>query len=265
MLPVKKGSIVVVDASEESVKSGKTCPSELLKLYRKGITLYTYPQLHAKVFVFGTRLFLGSSNVSNHSANHLAEAVITTSDRNSVRQAKEFIKSLCISELGKKSLDRLAKIYRPPIFQSANKSTVKKKRISKLPSFWVTKFEYVGEYDKESTQQIMAGYKEAQRVRMHKSRHFIDVIEWNGKLNPEKGDSVLCVSDDGSRSIVWPPGTVINFKRWKKGKKAWVYLEVPSKREKSLKSVVKKVGIGMINKEGKKSKTLAARISALWN
>ena len=53
MLPIKKGSTLLVDASEKAVKSGQTCPDELLKLYQKGVHIYSLENLHAKLFVIG--------------------------------------------------------------------------------------------------------------------------------------------------------------------------------------------------------------------
>ena len=67
LLPLRKGSRLVVDASEHAVKSGQTSPAELLKLHRKGVKVYSIENLHAKVFVFGRTAFVGSANVSQRS------------------------------------------------------------------------------------------------------------------------------------------------------------------------------------------------------
>src|SRR6266566_1106224 len=61
LLPLKQGSRLVVDFSERAVKSGQTCPADILKLIRAGVDVYNVPNLHAKVFVFRNRAFIGST------------------------------------------------------------------------------------------------------------------------------------------------------------------------------------------------------------
>src|SRR4051812_39263610 len=68
-LPITNGSRIVVDASERAVACGQTCPAELMKLMKQGVTVFSVPNLHAKVFVLGRVAFVGSANVSNYSAH----------------------------------------------------------------------------------------------------------------------------------------------------------------------------------------------------
>ena len=49
LLPLSKGSSLVVDASERSVASGQTCPADLLTLVKRGVVVYSVANLHAKV------------------------------------------------------------------------------------------------------------------------------------------------------------------------------------------------------------------------
>src|SRR5712664_1556260 len=76
LLPLPNGSWLVVDASESAVKSGQTCPAELKKLLKRGVRIYSRKNLHAKIFVFGPKAFIGSANVSRNSASMLHEAVV---------------------------------------------------------------------------------------------------------------------------------------------------------------------------------------------
>lgn len=116
LLPLKKNSKLVVDASEATVRSGGTSPSDLIKLSKKGVRVFSVQNLHAKVFVFGGKAFIGSSNVSMRSADTLKEAVVQISERHVVKAARDFVGSLCLQELGLEALDRLKKLYRPPRF-----------------------------------------------------------------------------------------------------------------------------------------------------
>src|SRR5438034_685318 len=87
LLPLPKGSRLVVDASERSVASGQTCPADLIKIVKHGVAVYSVPNLHAKVFVLGRAAYIGSANVSSRSASQLIEAVIRTTEPSAVRAA----------------------------------------------------------------------------------------------------------------------------------------------------------------------------------
>src|SRR5689334_11584060 len=110
LLPLPKGSQLVVDASERAVTSGQTCPGELLKLMKRRVSVFSVPNLHAKVFVLGRSAFIGSANVSSRSATHLVEAVVRTNESEAVRAARKFVRDLCLDELTPTVLNRLSKI-----------------------------------------------------------------------------------------------------------------------------------------------------------
>lgn len=115
LLPLAAGSRLVVNASEEAVMAGSTSPAELIKLHLRGVTIYSVPNLHAKLFLVGDRLFVGSSNASLRSAESLVEAMVVTENVEAVLDARGFFDRLVLQpELGKASLERLLQIYVPP-------------------------------------------------------------------------------------------------------------------------------------------------------
>lgn len=100
LLPLRKGSRLVVDASDNAVKSGQTHPNSLLELHRKGVVIYSVSNFHAKVLVVGNRAFVGSANVSTRSENTLVEAVLETTEPTAVRAVRKFIRDLVLSLSG---------------------------------------------------------------------------------------------------------------------------------------------------------------------
>lgn len=118
LLPLPSGSLLVVDGSAAAVKSGQTCPSDLLSLHRRGVRVHSVRNLHAKVYVFTDVAFIGSPNVSRHSQTVLLEAMLRTRRRAEVMAARDFVQSLCITELSANDLARLERIYRPPRFSA---------------------------------------------------------------------------------------------------------------------------------------------------
>lgn len=113
LLPLTSESNLVVDASLHSVSKGQTNPNDLIAMTKRGVRVYSVTNLHAKVYVIGRFAFIGSANVSNHSASSLVETVLCTSDRKIVNESREFVLGLCYDELTPTRLRKLKAIYRP--------------------------------------------------------------------------------------------------------------------------------------------------------
>ena len=111
-LPLKKGSILVVDASDKAVKSGQTNPAELIKLRKLGVRIFSMSNLHAKVFVFGGVAFVGSTNVSENSEDVYSEASIRSSQTSVVSSARQFVRTLAVNEIGPQKLEALLAAYK---------------------------------------------------------------------------------------------------------------------------------------------------------
>ena len=134
LLPLPKSSRLVVDASERAVASGQTCPADLSKLVKRGVKVYSVPNLHAKVFVLGRAAYIGSANVSNRSASQLIEAVIRTTETIAVRAARKFVRDHCLHELTPTVLKRLAKLYRPPFVPGGKRGKKAPKETFRRPT-----------------------------------------------------------------------------------------------------------------------------------
>ena|ERR1700722_610119 len=120
LLPLKAGSVLVVDMSVRAVKSAQTKPSEVARLLRDGVEVHRVENLHAKVFVVGTRALVGSTNVSFTSANGLVEALLETNAQEPVRLCRDFVRSLKGEMISSAHAKRMQHLYRPPRFGRAN-------------------------------------------------------------------------------------------------------------------------------------------------
>src|SRR4051794_22609167 len=76
LLPLRRGSALVVDASIPTLSAGATCPAALTRLQRQGVAIYSAQYLHAKVYAFDTVAFIGSANASSRSDRTLIEAMM---------------------------------------------------------------------------------------------------------------------------------------------------------------------------------------------
>lgn len=88
------GDILILDASEEAIRAGKTSALILEELLNRGIFLYSSPNLHAKVYVFDEALIAGSSNLSSSSRNTLVECAVLTRDPAVIAEARDWIQSV---------------------------------------------------------------------------------------------------------------------------------------------------------------------------
>lgn len=269
MLPIKKGSTLLVDASEKAVKSGQTCPDELLKLYQKGVHIYSLENLHAKLFVIGKELFIGSTNVSGNSSNLLQEAIIKTSDKQAIEDAKAFIEGYTKNpDMGEDQLKRLSKMYNPPKNISVRNAFSKSLHKEKASSFQVVKLENIA-LSEEENEQVEIGAVDAQKHRIKKSRHLVDEFILPGKINLMKGDIIIQFVDEGNNIYATPPGTLIHMRNWSNGKKnqTCCYVEIPNKRRKNINILKKKFSaktFKLINRNGRKNKAVAEELISLW-
>ena len=160
LLPLKAGSVLVIDMSERAVKSGQTKPSEVSKLLRNGVEVHSVENLHAKVFVAGNRALVGSTNVSFTSATGLVEALLETTDRDPVRQCRDFVKSLLGEVIDIAHARRLQRLYRPPRFgKGSQKPGAKRTRQPAHAPLWAVPTERIA-VDEEDQAHAKGGASE---------------------------------------------------------------------------------------------------------
>jgi len=263
-LPLERGSILVVDASELAVKSGQTCPAELLKLYRRGVQIYSREFLHAKVFVAGKTAFVGSANVSSHSENVLMEAMVATSDHRVVAESRRFVLGLRDIPLGPESLSDLAKMYRPPANPAGG---TPRNRRGGMPRLKLVSFE-----DREVT---TAEQKDLTRTRRAYGRptrgHVLLDIAWDRAFPAHRGEAVvLVVKEQVGPPLVYPPGLVVSAEGKRKSASGCVpvLIEHPSTDPITLASFLRKLGGPMSQRlkrrDGPLSQSMAHRIHEIF-
>jgi hypothetical protein len=250
LLPLPKGSSLVVDASEGAVASGQTCPDDLLSLIEKrGVAVFSVPYLHAKVFVVGRAAYIGSTNVSNRSATQLIEAVIRTTEPAVVHAAKQFVHELCLHELTPTVLKRLAKLYHPPLIPGGKRGKARQAITSKRPSLPRLLFAQLDLVDWSERDQARhdEGMLVAKKRQEHPRSFELESFSWPGKCIYERDDVVIQVTDEGGGSIlVAPPGNALHVRppRDGNGQVSFVYLERPARRRRSVKALAGALGRG---------------------
>jgi hypothetical protein len=93
-LNLRKGDVLIVDASDGNVRSRSIDAGLLNTLHARGVLIHNFPGLHAKVVRIGAYAVVGSANSSINSEKRLTEAAIVTSDPLLKTQAIRFLEQL---------------------------------------------------------------------------------------------------------------------------------------------------------------------------
>lgn len=209
-LPLKKGSILVVDASESAVKSGQTNPAELMRFRKRGVRVFSMPNLHAKVFVFGGVAFVGSTNVSDNSANVFSEASIRSRQVSVVSGARQFVRALALNEVGPQKLESLLTIYKG---RKKRAEGGRRRRSRSDRSFYIVRLTE-GEEPQEDVKAIKKGVKKAKELMTSNKTHR-ETYFWNSPKIANRyksGDSILPVFCNSKNKILYvePPAEFLH-------------------------------------------------------
>jgi hypothetical protein len=205
--------------------------------------------LHAKVFVAGDRAFIGSTNVSNHSAHGLIEAFVETDNRSVVASCREFVASLRGEPITPEYAKKMQAYYKPPKFGTPRGTRRKTNKASPLHSpLWIVPL-VRGGWDPEDYAEEKKGLPQAKAKPRSSRRFFVEDFKWtrDSFLNRlQEGDLLIQALDEGNKRImVSARSRVLKIRRYDKGrsKRAIIYLESPRNvRRKSLKTVTEQVG-----------------------
>jgi hypothetical protein len=139
-LAFQPNDTLVADCSDGSIASGETSAKVLSQLHKRGVSLYSYGHLHAKVVVLDGTVFTSSANLSESSQSTLLEAGVETDNPTAVAQAIAFIESLAEQSdpIDAKFIARIAKI---PVRKSrkpqGSGKPAKKIKLQGEPTTWV--------------------------------------------------------------------------------------------------------------------------------
>jgi hypothetical protein len=252
LLPLSKGSVLVVDMSERAVRSGQTDPREIKKFLKRGVEVHSVENLHAKVFVLDDCAVVGSTNISRRSANHLQEAAIESTSPSVVAACRKFVESLRGEPVDREYADEMAKLYLPPKIPGDKKRRRKRvpKHEARTPAHkpvWAVALTTDAVWDDDDHKQDALA-----RPSVHKQiddqLECLDRFTWKGPPLYswlDVGDLVLQVTDDVGGTFVSPASRVVKVRRYrvKNEKRLMAFLATPSwTRRKRRQRVMKLLG-----------------------
>lgn len=113
LLKLRKGDVLVVNASDQAVRSRSTSPEAIAGYLATGVLVYNVTDLHAKVIATKRHAVVGSANASEKSRAQALEAVLITDAARTVTQVREFVQDLAVpgKELNTQHLPKLWRLW----------------------------------------------------------------------------------------------------------------------------------------------------------
>lgn len=207
LLPLKRGDILVCDASEASIKSRTTSADALRTFHNRGVKIYSREGLHSKIVVLADRVFVGSANASRHSEQDLDEVMLETVNKAVVKQSRSYVMDLVkdFRRVGKADLLKLNDIPLSRLSRLPRKQDPPEHVPEQVDRLWVI----LTSYEEEWNTSTSAQYKvELSDVREEARDSFgqvpISALEWRlDELTSIKpGDWLIEVVD--GRSVESP-------------------------------------------------------------
>ena len=187
----------------------------LAGLSKKGVHLYSRAGLHAKVVVMGSKALIGSTNLSDASANRLREAALLTARPTVVSQAKAFVR-LVKNEATEIDLKFLARILKIKVVRRQGARAPRRVHQKRLGfQFWVVRVrELHPDRYQDEEQYVAHAIAAVRRIAGDDSiepewLRFTGASRFRREARP--GDTVvqLWAGRDRKRITVWPPAAIL--------------------------------------------------------
>lgn len=215
LMALRDGDHLVADISREALQASQTNPDAIEAFLKRGVIVHSRPNLHAKVYVFGRAVIVGSANASDQSRNVLVEAGVSTTDPDVVAAAVAFVKE---SEVAHEQIDlhrirELRPFYRSPDFGASRRvpgvlppSNVSRHRVG------VVGYETYLPTASE-TRVISATRARARRAAGAAADMVLESFTWRGPVGLSQRDFLIQVGGVGPESdwLAYPPAEVVNI------------------------------------------------------
>ncbi|GEP45870.1 phospholipase D family protein [Brevifollis gellanilyticus] len=190
-----KGDLLIVDASEDTIKSGGTAAPVLRQAFRRGAVVCSHPNLHAKVLVLDRAAIIGSANLSDTSANDLEECAVLTQEPALLWKTRAFLQQLreLSTVLTGKELNALCAL--PVVPRKPKRATVKRTK-AQAGRHWIIGITEIkdGGMSKDDEATVQRGEDRAlEELKLH--RRHLDWVRVRGnsgmRQHAQAGDRMI--------------------------------------------------------------------------
>jgi PLD-like domain len=228
LLGLGAGDVLAVALSKRNAKNGCVSPKEVRRLIDRGVEVCIDQDLHAKVYLFGNVLVVGSPNLSKHSLSTLHEACLLTRDIRAIRSARKWFRQLRAAPVTPAWLDACLAVYTPPQFPQTRGARPKSEK-----RLWLVGLSHM-DFPEGEAKECLLGEKSARRkVR---AGYEVEILRFTGSRSlflreVKPGNLVIQkFGNIGRSSDVHPVGRVVGVRRinTRRGTQVkYVYVEVP--------------------------------------
>lgn len=227
-LNLKRGDILIADASDYSIKFQETSAQTLKKYFDKGVLIYSNQQLHSKILLAEEFLVVGSANLSKNSSSNLIESSMLSFNTELQSQAKAFCHQL-IRESKPIGISELTRLLSIPLVKRPHKPVRKSKvRNVKLgDGFWFVSTFPLSDRTYNANKDAIEAGRNAASADSSVDVEDISFIRWqlSSKFAKEvlPGDQLFVRSrnENNTRSHLYSASTVLRKER--QGNYALIY------------------------------------------
>ena len=219
-LQLTKGDTLICNASDDKIKFGSTTAKVIDLYFKKGVTILSNQNLHAKLLLTNSFIVIGSANLSNISADTLVESAVVTDNDILLSQVKSFCHNLMGEKetvtLTRKHIDRLLKIK--VVRRSFKPTTKSKTREKKFGNrFWYLP---LGELSDRTYQKVKDKIETSKKKVIDKAEFTEDdvgSIYFRSKTNfsslAQEGDQVMMNwhNKNKTRNNIFPFATILSI------------------------------------------------------
>lgn len=214
-LKLRKDDVLICDASDDAIKARDMSARILQSLRRKGVEVRHWPNLHAKVAVFGRSALIGSCNLSASAADDLTEIALFTDRTQIVAQSMAFIHNLRehAELIGD---DFLLRILRIKVQKARRRGRVRRGKAPKFGSnVWLVSVRQLRDDAFPKEQPIVDKAEKKAAALVAEKDSTISWIRWTGRSGfrseAHPGDVVIQVweSLSGKRKTVFPAYPIV--------------------------------------------------------
>lgn len=227
-VPLKKGDVLLVAMCKRNLECGSVDPYEVEKYYKKEVKIYNLDNLHAKIYLLGNILIVGSTNLTSNSEN-LVEAGILTDNTKVILAAKHFFKENCIEPITIGYINLCKKWYRPSTFSGIKGKKKSTKFKGQLSNLWVLSTHPIKK-DNSNDDKLFENKKKAFNkyitdIKKYEVNRIFYPINHRVIANVKKGDIIIEIHKDKTNTNVYYPSRVLGIIKNKKTNKAQLLYE----------------------------------------
>ena len=219
-----EGDTLLVALSEANAKNGSVCPGEVRRLMERGVRVFVDPHLHAKVYLLGDVVAVGSPNLSSRSVLQHHETLLVSADRTAVERVRAWFHGVCNTPATPEWVRMCEQVYRPPRGGVPRRRDVEGR-------LWLVGVSEM-EFPEGEGEEREGGEVEAKRFL--NEEYQVETLRFpNHSLfarEVKRGDLVIQVWNHGGRRRAYPQGRVLNTAPMVSERGAqivYVYIEMP--------------------------------------